>query len=84
MNVAKAFTLLGFSFLGLSAGLLISPIFSMIGIIYQWAQVCLLLVKGLCGGKHEIREEENLADFNSPNKSYRSLGSPVSQDKQSL
>ena len=53
-NLAKAIALLGFSLLGLLAGMLIVPILTPIGILYQILKVTILLIKGLCGGTREI------------------------------
>ena len=75
-NLAKAIALLGFSLLGLLAGLLIVPILTPIGILYQILKVTILLIKGLCGGTREIQDEQNLSDFDSPTKSpYQTLPS---------
>ena len=66
INVANCISLIGFSILGLSSGLILMPIFAPIGIIYQLYKVVVLLVHGLCCGSGEIREDEHLSEFESP------------------
>ena len=68
MNVAKAISLLGFSLLGLSAAIIIVPIFGTAGILFQLIQVIILLCRGLCGSSN-IREEDDLSGYASPSKS---------------
>ena len=48
-TVAKAISLLGFSILGISASVLIVPVFGTLGLLFQIVQVSILLFKGLCG-----------------------------------
>ena len=68
MNAAKVISLLGFSFLGLAAAVIIVPVFGTAGILYQFVQVLVLLCRGLCGDKSSIREEDNLSEYDSPAK----------------
>jgi len=76
LTIGKSISLLGFSILGLIAGALIMPIFSPIGILYQLAQVLILLCQGLCSNK-AVREEDDFSE-------YDSTMSPISPSRSPL